>query len=103
MMKYTFLLFIVCAATTIAETRKISQAELKNNWPFTISSGEIECRTGQVLLFRDGARVYALNGTAKMRMPKLLDIEPIWKPDPKIPGAKINVGPLMDEARKLCK
>lgn len=77
--------------------------EIKEKWPLKVAEGEIECRTGQVLLFRDGTRVYPINGTARMKFPKLPEIDAIWKADPKIPGVKINIGPLMDEARKLCK
>jgi hypothetical protein len=76
---------------------------LKEKWPLTVSEGEIECRTGQVLLFRHKTQAYALNGTARAKMPKLPPIDAIWKADPKIPGAKINIGPLVDEARKLCQ
>jgi len=81
-METAVLLLVVSVSTLLAETRKISQTELKSKWPFTIDTSEIECRTGQVLLFRDGARIYALNGTAKTRMPKLSVLnEPATKRD----------------------
>jgi len=41
-----------------------------------------------------------LNGLAKPR--GYLEIEPIWKLNSDIPGARINIGPLIDAALALC-
>ncbi|OBK74825.1 hypothetical protein A5651_07935 [Mycobacterium sp. 1274761.0] len=74
-------------------------------WPFTVDSATLFCTKGA-----DGERVtvvanremYALNGTAKSA--KLWPpFDPIWADDPKAPGLKINVGPMIERGLALCK
>jgi hypothetical protein len=82
-MKYGLALVTLLASTAFGATRAISQSELKEKWPLTVSDGQIECRTGQVLLFRHKTLAYTLNGTARMKLPRVPPIDAIWKPDPK--------------------
>jgi hypothetical protein len=94
--------------------RPLTRAEFEAQgraWPLTVDEGRIGCeRVGKTsggstlstayFIAPDGTR-YALNGLAQSRgLPK---VDPIWLPDPHIEGAKINVGPLIQEALKGCE
>ena len=63
----------------------------------------VSCEQHSGLIFMDpeGMR-YAVNGTAIAHYPKLPEIDRIWAPDPKIPGAKINISPVIDRGLELC-
>jgi hypothetical protein len=84
----------------------VSEEQLKDQWPLTVSSGRVSCVLnsggGKVVTFisLDG-KEYSLNGTAS-GSGKFLPIEGIWKPDPTNPPAKKNIGALIDEGLKLC-
>lgn len=83
----------------------ISRADLGAEWPLTVESGTLGC-DGQdgvgSATFTTGGEKYALNGTAKGRKDGVA-IDPIWAADPSIPGAKKNIGVLIDRALQLCK
>lgn len=70
----------------------VSQSEFGDSWPLTVDSGEIECIDTYFMVFRSGGETYALNGLAKGQ--GYADITPIWKDNPKIPGAKMDISPL---------
>jgi hypothetical protein len=84
-----------------AEGRFINKAELGEKWPFTVESGYVDCPDGLSAIFRTGDTEYGLNGMATAR--GFADPEPIWMNDPSIPGAKIDIGPMIDLARQECK
>lgn len=74
-------------------------------WPLTVTEGQLQCDsmgspgTGAVTFTAAGKR-YALNGLAERKYPA---IDSIWKADPAIPGAKINISPLLDAGLRLCR
>ena len=85
-------------------------AELGDAWPFTVPEGVVSCvgRDGlgfAIFTAPDGTR-YALNGAAKSRdvmsRLNLHDVAPIWRSNPDVPGLKVNIGPAIDAALKLC-
>ena len=96
----------VAPAAPQVKSAAVSEAQLKDQWPLTVSSGQVSCVVnpggGKVVTFiaSDG-KEYSLNGTAK-GSGKFLPIEEIWKPDPTNPPAKKNIGVLIDEGLKLC-
>lgn len=86
--------------------RKVSKTELGDGWPLTVDEGEIECRDNLFRLFHHGGKTYALNGIAKSHAKKngWLEIQAIWKDNPKLgDGFKIDIGPLLEAAGKLCE
>lgn len=78
----------------------ISAKDLGSEWPFTVASGTLKC-TDNAITFTAGGKTYGVNGTATGR-DNLPPIDPIWKPNPDIPGTKVNVGPVIDRGLELC-
>lgn len=104
--------FLCAAAATIgllpvlsqAATTQVSRETMKDEWPLTVSSGELGCERSAVT-FRANGITYALNGPA-MTQGKYLgwrDIREVWKDNPAIPGTKINIGPMIEKGLLLCK
>lgn len=89
----------------------VSRAEFGDKWPLSVESGEMRCvnRTapgyGQVV-FISGGVTYAINGTARTAAAKNgwvdLSTSPIWLNNPSIPGAKIDISPLLNRGLALC-
>jgi len=79
----------------------VSQAEYGAAWPFTVTSGYVDCVPPQSAVFRTGSSAYALNGMAKSR--GFPDVRPIWRDNPSLPGTKINIGPMIDLALQQCR
>lgn len=69
-------------------------------WPFTVDSATLLCQNGRVTVVA-GDQMYALNGTAKgAKLWPPFDV--IWLDDPKFPGMKVNIGPMLDYGLGLC-
>ncbi|WP_257387845.1 YebY family protein [Tahibacter caeni] len=87
-----------------ASERVVSKSDLGDRWPLTVDSGTLRCRPFrgnlQILTIEVDGKVWAVNGTAIGQ--GFPEINPIWKGNPEIPGAKINIGPLIDLAKSLC-
>lgn len=64
-------------------------------WPFTVSQGYLDCIGGSAV-FRSQMTEYGLNGVATSR--GYHSIDPIWRNNPEIPGAKINIGGMIQLA-----
>ena len=62
----------------------------------------VSCEQHSVIFMDPRERRYAVNGTAMAHYPELPRIDRIWAPDPKIPGAKINISPVIDRGLELC-
>jgi len=70
-------------------------------WPFTVK-GTVKCIPPATVVFvAETGTMYGLNGTATGQGYKPVD--EIWKDDPAIPGAKVNVGSLIQEGLEKCK
>jgi len=84
------------------QSARLSKSDVpKGEWPLTVSEGVVRCE-GSAVIFRtpDGEN-YGVNGTALSRgLPK---IDPIWKKDPAVPGARINISPVLDRGLRLCR
>lgn len=76
------------------------------DWPLTVEWVEVWCdgKDGYGAVYARGpeGRVYAVNGTARNWSPEMSDIRPIWRKDPDIPGARINIGPIIDAGLETC-
>lgn len=83
----------------------ISKAQMGAEWPFTVESGTLRCDPvaglGQSVTFEANGKTYALNGTAKTKT-GLPPVDPIWAKNPDIPGAKMNIGPVISKGTALC-
>ena len=78
-------------------------------WPFTIEGGELTCIESVddpgVFLVTVTGDVFALNPAAiRMadRVGARADLDPIWRADPDILGANVNVSPMILYALTLC-
>lgn len=95
--------FVVLTACT-ESGKQVGRPDLGADWPLIVDAGAVDCVAG-ALVFRHGATTYGLNGIAIGNgYPR---INPIWRDDPASPikshPMKINIGPLMDLARRECR
>jgi hypothetical protein len=84
----------------------ITKESFGEAWPLTVSRGELGCRRGEVTFIvvddRNGNAVtYAVNAKAKESGHR--DISEILADNPKSPGTKKDIGPLIDRGLKLCQ
>ena len=89
-----------------SDPHEVNRASFEGTWPLTVSSGRLNCEGSDgfgPVTFAARGITYTVNGTAKSQKPDLPEIEEIWKSDPDIPGAKINISDLIDAGLKLCK
>lgn len=90
------------------KSKKVSKSEFGKKWPLTANEGVIKCIDGIYVVFTapDG-KSYAVNGTAlsknTMKKRGWLDVWNIWKDDPELRGAKINISSLLNSGLVLCK
>ena len=78
-------------------------------WPFTVDRGELTCigpadDPGVVLVTVTG-EMFALNPAAILMADRIgarADLDPIWRNDPDILGAKVNVSPMILYGLTLC-
>jgi len=89
---------------------RVSKQEFGDAWPLTVDEGILSCtgssRMGEVVLIVNGKK-YAVNGVAMSQkvngQKAYADVIEIQANDPKIPGVKKSVGPLIDRGLKLCQ
>lgn len=81
---------------------EVSRDQFKDEWPLTVEMGRVSCLGGDAYLFTEpGGKVYGLNGVALQNgYPR---IDPIWRDNPKLNGAKMSLSPLFEVAEKQCK
>lgn len=78
----------------------ITQKEYGDKWPFTVSEGKLECRGSDQVVFTANGTTYAVNGTAQVTK-KYRHIREIWRDDPSLPGAKIDIGIIIERGLEL--
>ena len=88
---------------------EVSRKTAKFEWPLSEDAGWLECVPSrakghriEAVIFYAMKKSYAVNGIA-LEMRKVQAIDPIWKPHEKIPGAKANLGPLLDLGLDQCR
>jgi len=101
-MRAVAVIILLFAATTAAANaeRAVSATEFGDAWPLTVQSGRIACIAPSAAVFIHNGTIYQLNGMASSR--GYTSINPIWRDSPDIPGAKVNIGPLISAALALC-
>ncbi|MDW5609258.1 hypothetical protein [Mycolicibacterium sp. D5.8-2] len=82
----------------------VSEATWVGEWPLTVPEAVLGCvpvgpAAMPAVTLTVGDVVYGVNGTARRTYP---GIEPIWKPDPEIPGARVNIGPMIGKGLRIC-
>ena len=87
-------------------SNEVSRASMGDAWPLTVDSGFLNCEGsngygGVFFTSSDGIR-YFVNGVAKQMGEHAEDIRDIWADDPNIPGAKKDIGPLIDRGTAMC-
>lgn len=98
------------AASTHAadQTDVIYQKDYGSKWAFTIDRAIIKCDRQSALLIDPATNItYPLNGLARTRMQasgkKIGNIDNIWRNNPDIPGAGIDISPFINKALELCE
>ena len=78
-------------------------------WPFTIDRGELTCIGPEddpgVFIVTHQDEIFALNPAAILmadQIGAMADLDPIWRDNPDIIGAKVNVSPIILYALALC-
>ena len=78
-------------------------------WPFTIESGELKCIGSAddpgIFIVTNEGEMFALNPAAIVMADGVgahADLDPIWRNDPNVPNAKVNVSPMILYALALC-
>ena len=78
-------------------------------WPFTIEGGELTCigpaEDPGVFIVADNGDMFALNPAAIQmadQVGAIADLGPIWRNEPDVLGAKVNVSPMILYGLTLC-
>src|SRR5690625_3258800 len=79
---------------------EVKAEDFGDAWPFTVESGKVDGARGLAAIFITEGREYQLNGVASSL--GYQPINPIWRDNPKIPGTKVNIGPMIDLALEHC-
>jgi hypothetical protein len=94
---------LLCATffLTACESGKgVTASEFGDQWPLSVDSGRIDCIAPGAAIFIYDGTTYQLNGMAQSQ--GYARINPIWRNNPEIPGAKISISPLLKAALELC-
>ena len=101
---YTCFIVALLAVVSGCEEKgvKVTKAEYGEKWPFTVDEGYLDCLGNHEVIFKVGRRQYALSGEAGATQ-KYLEVDLIWKEDPKMKGTKMLIAPIIERGEKLCK
>lgn len=98
---------LLAASPAGAATMELNSANLGAAWPFTVERGTLECHKNLFITFTAQSRIYAINGSAttyaKSQQLPWLDVRPIWRNNPEIPGTKIPISAVIERGAALCK
>lgn len=90
----------------------VTRQELGADWPLTLDVVTLRCKWPdsermqlQALLVEVGGDFYAINGVARTHAARngWRDVKEIWRGDPRNPGAKVPLSPLIERAEALCR
>lgn len=98
---------LLSSTAMAAGPQLISAADYGDAWPFTVEEMHLSCLPGSAVVVADveSGVMYPLNGMAKNKA-RALALEPldkVWRADPANPGAKVSLGPLIEQGLQLCK
>lgn len=98
-------LFAACGPS---EPVVVSSADFGDAWPFHAEEATLFCEGPQAIWAEIDGQHYPLNalahGWVKERHPDitLIPLETAWRDQPDNPGAKSDLGPVMDVALAIC-
>jgi hypothetical protein len=81
----------------------VTRQQYGDDWPFTVERGDLWCRSpGKNVVFVVNNVVYALNDEARAAK-RWRDIDgPMWRDNPKMPGTKVSLSPLINRGLMFC-
>ena len=84
--------------------REVTKAEFGKAWPFSVSSGRVDCVKGLAYIFKANGKTYGLNGHADAWGIADADLKDIWLKDPEYPelDLRIGIGAIQDAASEQC-
>ncbi|WP_157832233.1 DUF2511 domain-containing protein [Pseudomonas sp. 09C 129] len=89
------------------KVQKISSKDYKGPWPFTVDSVDLLCegQSPKALARTSDGTIYALNGSARSvaKEHSWADGQDITKPDPALPGVKMDYSNIVQLAQSLCR
>ena len=91
--------------TLSANETRITKQEFGDAWPFTVDEGILTCKGSGGLgavVFTANGKTYGVNGIAR-GMKKYDEIDQIWAPHQSIPGAKKDIGQIIQRGLSLCR
>lgn len=77
----------------------VTREAFGERWPFTVERGYAACFRGAAV-FRAEGKAYALTGRAAAL--GFDPIDPIWLPNPDVPGTRISLFPVLNLALEEC-
>lgn len=110
-MRATLLSAVLLAASSVAcaAELKVTKESFGNSWPLLVDSGTLSCTTDVVsgasmVTFIHSTGTYALNGSANTRAKQRgwLPVQSIWRPNPEVPGTRVDISALITPGLKLC-
>lgn len=102
-MKYILLILVVLSSFSNAEYKVVHSSSFGSDWPFIVDSVKLMCdnrNSIKVPYVISGGIAYGLTGYASNIFSP---VDKIWANNSKLPGTKINLGPIRDEALKMCR
>ena len=96
----------------LVKRQVVTRQEFAEDWPLTLDVVTLRCKWPdsermqlRALLIEVGGDFYAINGVARVHAAKngWRDVKPIWRDDPRNPGAKVPLSPLIERAEVLCR
>lgn len=103
-MRFFLAVLLLWSAGALATSRTVTRADFGDAWPLVPAVGSVACvaqgKAKLAAFVAPGGAWYALNGAARSRGHAAID--PIWRDDPAVPGAKVSLRPLLEAALALC-
>ncbi len=83
--------------------RALSAVEFGDAWPLTIEAASVDCVASgarSATILRLHGKTYALNGIAQSA--GFQSVAPLWRDNPRLPGTKIPLTPMIRVALREC-
>lgn len=80
---------------------QLTPTDVEGAWPLTVDSIALRCEPPGAVVATANSTDYAVNGLADAH--EFEPIEPIWRPNPDIPGTRMDIGELIDAGLDLCE